>query len=267
MNKIISIGGHLYCTFALYVASLFIQLIEFITRRLVLIVTNITGIEEKKPKPWIQTYSTEPVWTEEHFLNEPSMLNSSDFPIKPAELIEKCKVAVRHKFGSNKPELLSEDFQFIFPVVGPRTKAQFVKIYSNFKVEEALTGSNNYFGFNVDPMEPNRVWFFTRSVLTHSGVFKFGSMNIEPSGKQVVRTPQVMSMSFNREGEVYKLTGGYTVDKTVGNTGGLGGVFGIIHAIGGNLPFPEGKPWKPSMTWDAFIYHVPAIMSIWKKEN
>jgi hypothetical protein len=27
------------------------------------------------------------------------------------------------------------------------------------------------------------------------------------------------------------MTGGYVIDKQVGNTGGLGGVFGILHAI------------------------------------
>ena len=101
-------------------------------------------------------------------------------------------------------------------------------------MEEALTGSNNYFGFNVDPMEPNRVWFFSRGAVTHTGVLHFGAMKMKPTGTSVVIPPQVLSMSFNKEGECYKLTGGYSVDRTVGNTGGLGGVFGLIHAIGGS---------------------------------
>ena len=140
---------------------------------------------------------------------------------------------VQQQFGAKQPDLLSEDFQFIFPVVGPLTKTEFTGAFSSFKVEEAFTGSYNYFGFNVDPMEPNRVWFFSRGVLTHSGVLMFGAMKMKPSGKTIVGPPQVMSMSFNTEGLCYKLTGGYSVDRTVGNTGGLGGVFGLIHAIGG----------------------------------
>ena len=140
---------------------------------------------------------------------------------------------VQQQFGTKQPDLLSEDFQFIFPVVGPLTKTEFTGAFSSFKVEEAFTGSYNYFGFNVDPMEPNRVWFFSRGVLTHSGVLLFGAMKMKPSGKTIVGPPQVMSMSFNTEGLCYKLTGGYSVDRTVGNTGGLGGVFGLIHAIGG----------------------------------
>jgi len=267
IDKIIRTAGHLYCTLALYLASLLIEWLEFLIRKLVSIVTAITGIEDKKPKPWIQTYSTEPEWTEKHFLNEKFMLNNSDFPIRPSDLIEKCKNVVRHKFGSEKPEVLAEDFQFIFPVVGPLTKAEFVEAFSSFKVEEAFSGSYNYFGFSVDPMEPNRVWFFSRGTLTHSGVLNFGAMKMKPSGTTVVVPPQVLSMSFNREGEVYKLTGGYSVDRTVGNTGGLGGVFGLIHAIGGSLPFPEGKPWKPSLRWEAFSFHIPTIMKIWKRGN
>ena len=129
---------------------------------------------------------------------------------------------------------MSEDFLFIFPVVGPLAKAEFIEAFSSFKIEEAFTGGGaNYFGFNVDPMEPNRVWFFSRSVVTHSGVLNFGSMKMQPTGRTVVSPPQVLSMSFNTEGLCYKLTGGYSVDRTVGNTGGLGGVFGLIHAIGG----------------------------------
>ena len=55
----------------------------------------------------------------------------------------------------------------------------------------------------------------------------------EATGTTVVTPPQVISMSLNTEGECYRLTGGYSVDRTVGNTGGLGAVFGLIHAIGG----------------------------------
>merc|ERR1712106_721879 len=250
---------------AFYLLSLLMELLEYLVRKLVAVVAVVTGTENKLPTPWIQMFSTDPVLSEKHFLDEKVMLSNSDFPIKQEDLIEKCKDVVRHKFGAEKPELLSEDFQFIFPVVGPLPKAEFIEAFSSFKIEEAFTGSYNYFGFNVDPMEPNRVWFFSRGLLTHSGMLQFGAMKMQPSGTTVVTPPQVISMSFNREGECYKLTGGYSVDRTVGNTGGLGAVFGLIHAIGGSLPFPEGKPWKPSLRWEAFSFHVPAIGNIWKK--
>jgi len=258
--------GHLYCSLALLLTSLITELFSSVVRWLVSVVSSVTGIQKNSPKPWIQMYSTEPVLSEENILDESLMLSKSDFPIKSADLVQKCKDIVHQQFGAKQPDLLSEDFLFIFPVVGPLAKAEFIEAFSSFKIEEAFTGGGaNYFGFNVDPMEPNRVWFFSRSVVTHSGVLNFGSMKMQPTGRTVVSPPQVLSMSFNTEGLCYKLTGGYSVDRTVGNTGGLGGVFGLIHAIGGSLPFPEGKPWQPSLRWELFSYHVPAIAKLWKR--
>ena len=37
-----------------------------------------------------------------------------------------------------------------------------------------------------------------------------------------------------------------------GNTGGLGGVFGILYAIGYGLPFPEAQPWSKSFQYSVF---------------
>ena len=55
------------------------------------------------------------------------------------------------------------------------------------------------------------------------------------------------------------LAGGYAMDRSCGNTGGLGGVFGLVHALGGSLPFPEGKPWRPSVQWEALVKRGPQI--------
>ena len=100
--------------------------------------------------------------------------------------------------------------------------------------------------------------------MTHSERLKIGSTVVEPTGIVVEPTPQLLSMSFDNEGRCYKFTGGYPVDRTVGNTGGLGGVFGIVHALGKNLPFPEAQPWKPSFRWQVFYKRVPQIQADWK---
>ena len=42
------------------------------------------------------------------------------------------------------------------------------------------------------------------------------------------------------------------MDREVGNTGGLGGLYGIMYAIGKPLPFPEARPWKMSRRYRAF---------------
>ena len=38
----------------------------------------------------------------------------------------------------------------------------------------------------------------------------------------------------------------------LGNTGGLGGIFGIFYAVGSPLPFPEANPWKKSKRYAFF---------------
>ena len=95
------------------------------------------------------------------------------------ELIQRCHTLILSNFGTKNPEvstylkenkdgfryknnfflfkLLAEDFKFVFPVVGPLEKTEFCTIFSSFKLTSAFPDSQaNYFGFNVDPTEPNR---------------------------------------------------------------------------------------------------------------
>ena len=96
------------------------------------------------------------------------------------------------------------------------------------------------------------------------GLLQFGKIKIEPTVKTVDITPQVFSASFDKKGKCYKFTGGYSVDRTAGNCDGLGGLFGIIHCIKPNsLPFPEGKPWIPSLEWETMVKRVPQIAEDW----
>merc|ERR1719313_1420183 len=66
------------------------------------------------------------------------------------------------------------------------------------------------------------------------------------TNKKVETPPQANSVTFNSQGEITMFTIGYVLDKNVGNTGGLGGAYGIFYAIGYGLPFPEAQPWQPS---------------------
>ena len=61
-------------------------------------------------------------------------------------------------------------------------------------------------------------------------------------------------MTFNEKGQVTKVTVGVVMDRTLGNTGGLGGVFGLFYAIGSPLPFPEAQPWKMSKRYKFFQF-------------
>merc|ERR1712028_287714 len=87
--------------------------------------------------------------------------------------------------------------------------------------------------FRVCPFEPNRVWWSVKYVGKNTGPI-FGG-----------------PATFNEKGEITKFTIGYVLDKETGNTGGLGGVFGLFYAIGRGLPFPEAQPWKASPIYGA----------------
>ena len=59
-------------------------------------------------------------------------------------------------------------------------------------------------------------------------------------------------MVFNETGQCTKVTIGVVMDRQLGNTGGLGGLFGILFSIGSPLPFPEAQPWKMSLRYRMF---------------
>jgi len=262
--------GHVLSVILLVIGSLSIKIVDTIIRFLVNMIKSVTGakIEKDSMKFHVQREEVRPEYENKEIgdIDVKTTLSKSSYPFSPEDLIKKVKILVspEAEFGSKNPDLLADDFQFVFPVVGPLKKMEFCTIFGSFKINEAFSESNrNYFGFTVDPMEPNRVWFFSRAEMKHTGTLKFGAKHYPPTGKEVVCTPQVLSMSFDREGRCYKFTGGYSVDRTAGNCDGLGGVFGMIHSIGGSLPFPEGKPWKPSLEWEAFAKHIPEIEKAW----
>lgn len=187
-----------------------------------------------------------------------SATQTSGFPFSPSDLIDKARIVLASEFGTktehyNTEDILSQDFQFVAPVIGPLNRSQFVKVFGDFDIYLALPDFKNNVTFMVDPMEPNRVWFFSRAKGTHTGPLQFGSrLRFKPTYKTVLNPPQASSLLFDEEGKVYTLTAGYVMDKRVGNTGGLGALFGILHAIGKPLPIPEGRAWTPSLGFSAF---------------
>lgn len=178
-------------------------------------------------------------------LDERAMLASQGFPVSPEALVEKAKAALVKDAGVLDPSLWASDFEFCAPYVGPLSKEEFLDAANGFKIYEAFPDfDNRYFNFNADPIEPGRVWFMTRLRATNDGKGLFGKK--EASQKTVVLPPQVYSFLFREDGLISELTVGYPVDRRQGNTGGLGGMFGVFYGIGQALPFPEGKPYRLS---------------------
>jgi len=279
--SIIKIFGLILSSAVLFAATLSIKVNTAIAYFIVLIIETITRAKPKEPHVYhLQRHENKSIKylnPEKHgVIDEKETLANSGGTKNLTGYSEETLIQKTYHFlspevlfGSKNPDVLADDFRFIFPVVGPLSKAEFCKAFGSFQTEKAFPlddgdSSSNYFGFNVDPTEPNRVWFFSRAKFVHKGVLQFGKMKIEPSYKTIDITPQVFSVSFDKEGKVYKFTGGYPVDRSAGNCGGLGGLFGIIQNIKPNvLPFPEGRPWKPSMEWDIFVKRMPQIAEEW----
>jgi len=205
-----------------------------------------------------QRYSTQPIYKDEERgeLDAEAMIHASDFPIRPEDLLDKARRVLDSEFGTKDgcdPKLLlADDFQFVAPIIGPLTRTEFVRAFGSFKVRDAFPDLKDNSVFSVDPMEPNRVWFVSRATGTHTGALNF-ARPIEATGRRFEGPPQAQSLLFDEQGKVYTLTVGYCMDKRIGNTNGLGGVFGILQSIGHAIPVPEAQQlYTPSLRFEAF---------------
>ena len=171
------------------------------------------------------------------------MLAASTFPIKPPALIARAKEVLEAGVGTKDGgACLAPDFEFCAAVVGPLGRDEYLNALGTFKLETAFPDLNpQYYGFRVDPFEPNRVWFTSRSTATHTGPL----LGKPPTGKKLTLPPQQFHLDFNEDGLLREI-GFYVVDRRQGNTGGLGGAFGYFYGTGNPLPIPECQPYKKS---------------------
>jgi len=174
------------------------------------------------------------------------LFDESNFPIKPVDLVNRAKEVLGSQIGIGTKDggnCLDDDFEFCAAVVGPIKKDAYLAALGNFQLEDSFEIMQNFFGFTVDPLQPNRVHFFSRQTATFNGQPFLGK---ESDGRLLKLPPQALHLDFNEEGKV-KEFGFYTVDRRQGNTGGLGGAFGYMYGIGRPLPIPECQPYKPSL--------------------
>lgn len=170
----------------------------------------------------------------------------SSFPISPDDLILRAKqvlspdISIGTKDGG---KCLAENFRFCAAVVGPLPREEYLNALGTFRLEDSFDIQQNFFGFTVSPVQTNRVYWFSHAVATMKAPF-FGA-DPKDITDDLVFPPQLFHMDFNEQGLVTEF-GFYTVDRQYGNTGGLGGAFGFFYGVGKPLPFPEGKPYKPS---------------------
>lgn len=190
------------------------------------------------------------------FINESEKLSNRPASARSPEemvLIAKRFLASSGGLGGD-PKMLSSTFTFEGPVVGPLGKDEFLDAIGSVDFSAAFPDfQSEFYGFHVDPLEGDRVWYTARGFGKNTGPLVPFVPESSGTGEKVVNPPQVCSITIDHAtGLITKYTIGYVVDRNVGNTGGLGGLYGILYALGRPLPFPEANPWKKSIQYDLF---------------
>lgn len=179
------------------------------------------------------------------------------FPIPEQDLIQ---LSIAFLEADNDPSRnegfrVASNFKFKGPVVPALVESwgwdEYCEKRNSFDLSAAFPDLNpQYYDFRQDPLEPARIWFTARGIATNVGILPGQA---KPSGKTVISPPQTCSLTFNEQGQAIKYTIGYVMDRDVGNTGGLGGIYGLLYGAGVALPFPEAQPWEPSLGYKLFL--------------
>lgn len=201
-----------------------------------------------------------------HVLDERAALAKSSFPLSEDEVIQCAQLYLAlNQDEVAAPELLADNFEFKGPIIGPLGKSKYIEQFKSFDFRGAFPDAiTNWHHFRVDPFEPNRVWFTCRGTGTNTGAAP--PLINEPTGKIFDSPPQACSLSFNEAGQATQYTIGYVMDARIGNTGGVGGLMGILYAIGKPFPYPESQPYQPSWQRQIFNSLVEFLVSLQPKK-
>ena len=154
-------------------------------------------------------------------------------------------------FGAANASLLADKFEFCGPLVGPLDKATFLGAWHSLGLAQGLPDLEWHFhDASIDPFDVNRVWYTTAARGTHTSSLRLGGREYPPTGRQWVAPPERGSLTFDGEGKVIAMTGGYVMDRRMGNTEGLGGVYGLCVALGLPTPTPKWLHRTAQQLWE-----------------
>lgn len=189
------------------------------------------------------------------------------FTIPPEDLIKLAKQAFDTNTGIDDDSVLSADFRFEFPIVS-LDRAAYLKAVRGFQLKSAIPDLQpNAYDWRVDAYEPNRVWFTIRTTGTHTGSLYFGNNEYKATGNAIRGAPECCSYVFDEEGKVKTFTGGVVMDRRVGNTNGMGALFGILSAIGVKVPKPGSIGFAIAVAVNNFVTWIRSFFSFLKKDE
>jgi hypothetical protein len=111
-------------------------------------------------------------------------------------MIQLAKGVLSATLAADDPSLLSKDFSFVTPSVGPIDKSKFLESYA---AQEFGDFEPEFSHFRVDPFDPNRVW-----------------VDVKPIGPGFEGPPQAFSFAFDDEGFCARITTGAVMDPSIG---------------------------------------------------
>ncbi|KAL7519157.1 hypothetical protein ACHAWX_003950 [Stephanocyclus meneghinianus] len=151
-------------------------------------------------------------------------------PFPDSVMIQLAKGVTASNFGLEDPDLLSEDFSYLEPLMGPLNKERYIEIFTNYNVRDAVPDLDYRFeNYRIDPYDPYRVWVDTRARGTRTGPI---GKSTSPVTSNYLAPPESMSFTFDNDGFCTRITAAATLDPLLGNTGLLGGVYGLLYATG-----------------------------------
>ncbi len=142
-------------------------------------------------------------------LKEPDQFFLAPFP--ESVMIQLAKGVLAADTGTKDPDLLSKDFTFCGPIVGPLNKNEFIDEFTSYELRTAFPDlDENYSNFRVDPYDPYRVWYDVKATGTLTGEI----MGKDPDGSRFIGPPEAASMTFDDAGFCTRMTGGAVMDPT-----------------------------------------------------
>ena len=171
---------------------------------------------------------------------EPTTTNVD--PSDPAVIARRKELA--KKFAANdgffnrpSPEMMSEEFVFFGPIVGPLCRTDFLGTLGVFAVYESTSESKTDISeFVQDVRDPNRYWATRYYSAKHTAPLNTGAQELPATGNAIEIGPEPMSVTFDAADRVEKLTGGYISDNRLNPSGPFGASFALMKCIGGFVP-------------------------------
>jgi len=146
-------------------------------------------------------------------------------------MIQLAKDVVDTNFGLDNPDLLSGKFSYLEPSMGPLNKRKYLEKFSAYGVLDAVRDMDyGIMHYRVDPYNPYRIWVDQRAKGTRTGAIGNAIPKFPAAAYEAA--PEAMSISFDDDGYCTRITAAAVLDPLLGNSGGLGGVNGLLYATG-----------------------------------